>query len=83
MDRCQIFADDWDMPARTTALCGCGAPAREHQRRPPAPAPAPAPGNYLHPVNLIELFPSHISIYLFLMNFIWTHFINVIFNTRS
>ena len=52
MDRCQIFSDDWDMPARTTAVCGCGAPAREHLRRPPQLAP----GNYSHPVNFIEVY---------------------------
>ena len=40
---------------------------------------APTPGNYLHPVNFIVLFPSHIlhiCILLRLMNFIWwTHLI--------
>ena len=24
MDTCQIYADDWDMPARSDAICGCG-----------------------------------------------------------
>mmetsp|Transcript_26174 Transcript_26174/g.37481 ORF Transcript_26174/g.37481 Transcript_26174/m.37481 type:complete len:346 (-) Transcript_26174:540-1577(-) len=37
MDRCKIFSDDWDMPERTTAVCGCGSPAREHPRRPVPP----------------------------------------------
>ena len=44
-----FFKDYWDMPARTTAVCGCGAPAREHPRRPPQLAQ----GNYCHPVNFI------------------------------
>lgn len=30
-----------------------------------APAPAPAPGNYPFPVNIIKLFPSHISCIFF------------------
>mmetsp|Transcript_17962 Transcript_17962/g.24633 ORF Transcript_17962/g.24633 Transcript_17962/m.24633 type:complete len:136 (+) Transcript_17962:77-484(+) len=38
MEGCQIFSDDWDMPARTTSVCGCGFPAREHPRRPAQPA---------------------------------------------
>ena len=36
MDTCQLFADDWDMPARSDAICGCRIPARQHPRRPVA-----------------------------------------------
>jgi len=41
MEKCQLLADDWDMPERSTAICGCGFVAREHPRR----LFAPTPGN--------------------------------------
>jgi hypothetical protein len=43
MDRCQLFADDWTMPGRTTEVCGCGNPARNHPRKPNL---VTQPGNY-------------------------------------
>jgi len=44
MNQCNNFSDDWDMPARSTAVCGCGVPARDHPR---CQAPAVLPISHI------------------------------------